>query len=169
MNKTWLSLTLAATAGLCSMEAAAAPTFGALNLRGGLAALLVGTPEIPGGVDGAVPFLLKGDTLHGLGEVKGGVSATLKVLTQDTPRLQGLAMGLDTLVVNTVLALEPLNLKIDPVLMKVAEPLAPITEPVGTQVVNVATLLATILTAPGFGVISFGNALPGMEGVSMNQ
>ena len=159
---------IAAALLLAAGSAAAAPTapqFGLLNGRGATAALLAGTPALPGGL---------GNSVDGFAAGRNGFSSAVIVLTADTPRLHGLR---DTSVkmFNTFYdTLLPLYQAADPVLVRLTTPAEPLLTPVGATIADAAVQLAIAIdgTALRLGNLrssSAGASLPGLEGLSFRR
>lgn len=154
--------------------ASALPRFGILNGRGATAALLAGTPSLPGGLGNAVPLLLSGNSAGGLGAIRNGLNGALVTLTADTVRLHGLR-DIGVKVVDTTFdSALPLANTVDPLLTKLASKAEPVLSPVGNTVAGTVTLVAGAIDSPGAGLTGnraagMSAALPGLKGLSFQR
>ncbi|WP_293374181.1 hypothetical protein [Nevskia sp.] len=167
MKRSILALALLAAAG-CASAQSTVFGFGILNGRGAGAALLAGTPALPGGFGGATPLFFAGNTVDGFVAGRNGFSSAVIVLTENTPRLHALRDFTVTMFNNSYDALLPTYQAIDPLLMRIAAPGAPLTVPIGATIMNSATQIAAILNSGALRLAS-SNAMPGLEGLSFNR
>ena len=166
------ALLLAAGSASAAPQLPQLPQFGILNGRGAAAALLVGTPSLPGGLGNAVPLFFAGNSVDGFAAGRNGFSSATIVFTEDTPRLHGLrdsSVQLFNTVYDTLL---PLYEAVDPVLVKLVTPAEPLLTPVGESIVKGAETLAAIIDGPAFrlgGMQSASGSLPGLQGLSFQR
>ncbi|MCX7071123.1 MAG: hypothetical protein NTW01_09035 [Gammaproteobacteria bacterium] len=173
MKRSLIAAALLLAAGSAA-AAPAAPQFGLLNGRGATAALLAGTPALPGGLGNSVPLFFAGNSVDGFAAGRNGFSSAVIVLTADTPRLHGLR---DTSVkmFNTFYdTLLPLYQAADPLLVRLTTPAEPLLTPVGATIADAAVQLAIAIdgTALRLGNLRSANAgasLPGLEGLSFRR
>ena len=154
--------------------AGALPRFGILNGRGATAALLAGTPSLPGGLGNAVPLLLAGDSSGGLGAIRNGINGALVTLTADTVRLHTLRdIGVKVVDTSFDSAL-PFANTVDPLMTRLASKAEPVLSPVGTTVAGTVVLVAGAIDSPGAAltgdrVSGVTAALPGLRGLSFQR
>jgi hypothetical protein len=172
MKRSLIAAALLLAAGAASAAPATLPQFGILNGRGAAAALLVGTPSLPGGLGNAVPLFFAGNSVDGFAAGRNGFSSATIVFTEDTPRLHGLRDSSVQLFNTFYDTLLPLYEAADPFLVKLATPAEPLLTPVGESIVKGAETLAAIIDGPAFrlgGMQSASGSLPGLGGLSFQR
>lgn len=172
MKRSLIALALLFAAGTASAQTA---QVGLLNGRGAAAALLAGTPGLPGGLGNSVPIFFTGNTVDGFVAGRNGFSSAVIVLTTDTPRLHGLRDVSVSMFNNFYDTLLPLYEAADPVLMRLTGPAEPLLTPVGAKIADAAVQLAIAIdgNALRFGrLIGAGagsRSLPGLEGLAFRR
>lgn len=172
MKRSIIAAALLLAAGAASAAPATLPQFGILNGRGAAAALLVGTPSLPGGLGNAVPLFFAGNSVDGFAAGRNGFSSATIVFTEDTPRLHGLRDSSVQLFNTFYDTLLPLYEAVDPFLVKLATPAEPLLTPVGESIVTGAETLAALIDGPAFrlgGMQSASGSLPGLGGLSFQR
>lgn len=171
IKRSLVTLALLAAAGTASAQTVG--PFGLLNGRGAAAALLAGTPSLPGGLGNATPSFLAGNTVDGFAAGRNGFNAAVIVLTADTPRLHGLRDAYVQLFNSGYDALLPLYQAVDPVLMRLSAPAEPLLTPIGATIADAAVQIAIAIdgTALRLGNLrpSGASSLPGLEGLSFQR
>lgn len=174
MKHSLVAAALLLAAGTAAAAPTTAPQFGLLNGRGAAAALLAGTPGLPGGLGNSVPLFFAGNSVDGFAAGRNGFSSAVIVLTADTPRLHGLRDSSVTMFNTFYDTLLPLYQAADPVLVRLTTPAEPLLTPVGATIADAAVQIAIAIdgTALRLGALRSSNAsasLPGLEGLSFRR
>lgn len=173
IKRSLISLALLAAAGSASAQTIG--PFGILNGRGATAALLAGTPGLPGGLGNSVPVFFAGNSVDGFVAGRNGFSSAVIVLTADTPRLHGLRDASVQMFNNSYDTLLPLYEAADPLLMTLTGPAEPVLTPVGAKIAAAATQLARVIDGNALrfsrlvGNGAGARSLPGLEGLAFRR